>query len=297
MFAQTSFAQETLLTQQVAAQPKWKTTFSSYYYNFDGSRASNRADYSFGATTLNIQLMGLQYQFENGWTAMLMVPYMQNWVSTKFFGTWYHDTTSGVGDTVLAVVKPIMTKGSFMLITDLGLSVPTGSIDEKNVNDPTRKTHYAYNMQMGSGTFDGVFGATALYLQPSYQLGSHLGTTLRTGTLNDNGYRLGNQYKLDVWVDRPLQYGLTPRVVGYYRYKDAIGGRDNTFGRNQLVEFYHHSQINWDMSAALKYDYHLAPKVALNAEAGIPFAQDSQNYDNVVVSTQYYLNLGVAGVF
>lgn len=297
ILSQSAIAENTLTTAAAAATPKWKTSFNSYYYQFDGTRESNRADYTFGDTNLKMQLMGLQYQLDNGWSLIATAQYYENTVDTRFLGTWYHDTSKGIADTFFTAVKPYMLTSSLMLMPDIGFSVPTGSIKIKNANDATRTLNYAYNMQMGSGTYDGIIGATAIYLQPDYQIGSRLGTIIRTGDKNSEGYRLGNQYRLDAWVDVPTKVGITPRVVGYYKYKDAIEGQDKTYGRNGFVEFYHHSQINWDVSAALKYAYSFTTTVALNAEAGIPMAQDSQNYDNVVVSTQYFVNLGVTGQF
>lgn len=287
-------ASESTLSTQISV-PKWKSSFNSYFYDFEGTRAQKNNAYEFGDTTLKMQMMSLQYQMDNGWALMGIASYFQNTVVTRLGGVDYKDASEGIADTILAASGPLMMSGSFMLLADAGVSLPTGSIDEQNPNAPG--TRYPYNMQMGSGTTDGVLGLTPLYLTADYQLGSRLSTILRTGEKNDNGYRLGNQYKLDAWADFPLPKGFTPRVVGYYKYRDALKGQDSTFGRNFLVEYYHHSQINWDLSAALKYGLVISPKVALNAEAGVPLAQDSQNYDSVVISTQYYVNLGVTGQF
>jgi hypothetical protein len=299
-FVQSAFAEENSSANTVTtkvAQPKWKSSFNSYFYDFEGTRAQKDNAYEFGDTTLKMQMMSLSYQLANGWTVMGLAQYYENNVVTKFGTLVSKDSSKGVADTLIGVAKPVVMNGSFMLLTDLSVSLPTGSIDEENPKALVKGTHYPYNMQMGSGTVDAVIGLTPLYFAADYQLGSRLSTILRTGDRNDNGYRLGNQYRLDAWVDVPMKYGFTPRVVGYYKYKDAIEGFDKTLGRNLYLEFYHHSQINWDVSAAVKYAYVVTPTFAVNGEAGIPMAQDSQNFDNVVVSTQYYVNLGVTGQF
>jgi hypothetical protein len=289
-------AADNSLTMKTA--PRWKSNFTTYFYDFEGTRAQKNSDYKFGDTTLKMQMMSLQYQMANGWTLMGLAQYYENNVVTYFpvLGLTSKDQSRGIADTLLSVSNIVSMNGSFMLAVDAGVSLPTGSIDELNPSSTTG-ARYPYNMQLGSGSYDAVLGVTPLYLTSSYQLGSRISTTVRTGGKNDNGYRLGNMYRLDAWADAPLKYGITPRVVGYYRYKDAIEGADRTLGRNIYLEFYHHSQINWDVSAAVKYAYAFSPTVAVNAEAGIPMAQDSQNFDNVVVSTQYYMNLGVTGQF
>lgn len=288
-------AAENTLTTQVATPPKWKSSFTSYFYDFEGTKAQKNNAYEFGDISLKMQLMTLSYQFDNGWNVMGLAMYSENNVVTKLGGMNFKDASRGLGDTIVAASKPVVMDGSFMLITEVGASLPTGSTDEQNPNAPGFR--YPYNMQMGSGTYDATLAVMPLYLKADYQLGSRLAATLRTGDKNDNGYRLGNQYKLDAWADMPLKNGLTPRVVGYYKHRDRIQGQDSTFGRNFLIEYYHHDQINWDVSAALKYGYSFTPTVAISAEAGLPMAQDTQNYDKVVVSTQYYVNLGVTGQF
>ncbi len=274
---------------------KWKSSFNSYYYDFEGTRPQKNNLYEFGDTTLKMQMMTLQYQLDSGWMLTGLAQHYDIFVVTRLGGQDYKDSSKGMADFIISASKPVMMSGSFLLVTDIGLSLPVGSIDEKNPKNPG--TRYPYNMQMGSGTYDFLLGVTPLYLTSTYQLGSRLSTIVRTGDRNDNGYRLGNQYRLDAWSDFPLKNGLVPRIVGYYKYKDAIEGQDSSFGRFSFVEFYHHSQINWDISAALKYAYSYSSDVSFSAEAGLPLAQDSQNYDSIVVSTQYYFNLGVTGQF
>lgn len=277
--------------------PQWKTSVNSYYFDFEGTRAQKDGLYEFGDITLKLQTMALSYQMDNGWNLVMVAQYLENYVVTRFpaFGIESQDTARGLGDTLVSGSKMILMDGSFMLLGDIGLSLPTGSIDEMNPSRPNER--YPYNMQMGSGTVDTVGGLTALFLRPSYQAGGRVAAWIRNGEKTDNGYRLGNMYRLDTWFDVPTRSGFTPRLTGFYRYKDAINGFDQTLGRIPFLEFYHHSQINWDISAALKYAYNFSPTLALNAEAGVPVAQDAQNFDNVMVSTQYFLNLGISGQF
>ena len=298
-------APQTVVTKQetapqAPAMPKWKTSFNSYFYNFEGTKAQKNNLYSFGDTTLKMQMMSLQYQLDNGWTLMGLAQYYETYVVTKLpaYNIVSKDSSRGIADTLLSANKAVVMNGSFMLITDLGVSLPTGSIDEMNPSGP-KGTHYPYNMQMGSGTIDGVFGIMPLYLKANYQLGSRLSATVRTGGHNDNGYRLGNLYRLDAWADFPMKYGFTPRLVGYYKDKEGVDGYDRTsdYKGNAFLDYYHHDQINWDVSAAVKYQYSVSPKVALNAEFGVPMAQDCINSDDVIVSTRYYANLGVTGQF
>lgn len=277
--------------QEAQAPKKWKANLATYYYDFQGAKAANQDLYSFSDSKLSMQLLTISYEASPNWTLMMIGQQFDNYVETNLAGNTYKDRTKGAGDLILSGVTPLYFGGAMMVFGDVGVSLPTGSINNKTSNGG----NFAYNMQNGSGTYDAITGVTVLDIQPQYQLGSHLTGIFRTG-LNSNNYHLGNLYKLDAWADYPTSSGFTPRIVGYYKHKDAISGFDSTLGRSAYTEFYHHSQINWDVSAALKYTKNLGP-VSVNAEIGKPFAQNSENIDNVVVSTDAYGTLGLSGAF
>lgn len=280
----------------VSAKPavkNWKAEWSSYFYDFEGTKTASNDLYTFGNSTLALQLFSLQYQYSPKLTIMVLGQYLDNFVETKMFGNIYYDRVKGMGDTFVSAITPIYLGSSLMVFGDAGVSLPTGSIDKKNAYNPN--SNYAYNMQLGSGTTDGVFGVTALHINGSTVAGSHLAAILRDAK-NKNGYHLGNQYRADAWVDYNTAIGLTPRLVGYYKNKEAITGEDSTLARQALTEFYYHQQINWDVSAALKYEKPVGA-VALSAEVGRPLLQDSKNFDDAVVSTEYYGNVKVSGAF
>jgi hypothetical protein len=309
MMGTAAFADDTADTKisteqktEAPSAPKLKATLTSYYYEFEGTKADKHDLYSFSNSNLNMQLATVQYEFTPKLTMMVMASRLDNYVETNLFGNRYKDRTEGAGDTLVSAVSSYAPSASFLVVGDLGVSVPTGSINEKNKADPTGESTLAYNMQLGSGTYDTVVGVTPMYFTPDYQLGGRLSATLRNG-YNSEGYRLGNLYKGEFWADYPTSLGLTPRLTGYYKHKDSIVGEDKRLGRykggvfKDLTEFYYHNQVNWEVSAALKYSKELTKAVAVTAEVGKPLLQDMSNYDDVVVGTEYYGNIGVTGQF
>lgn len=285
----------TVAVDNEAAPPaKWKAGLSTYFYDFQGSQAAQDDLYSFGDTTLNMQVATLQYQLSPSWTLLMVGTHMENYVETNMLGFTFRDKTKGFGDLLIDAVYPLHASSQFLLLGDIGVFLPTGAISRKNASNPS--LNYAYNMQLGSGTYDPQAGLTAIALQEQFQAGAHLSATMRTGE-NENGYRLGNLYKADAWFDIPVGWGFTPRLVGYYKVKQAITGQDKTLGRTIWTEYYHHDQQNWDVSAALKLEKAILRNVTLVAEAGRPIYQDARNSDQVVVSTDYYGTLGLSGTF
>lgn len=273
----------------------------SYYYGFEGAKDSNNGLYGFGRIGMSLNLFSLQYQLTPNWTLMAMGQFVDLQVQTHIAGMdgQFSDRTAGFGDTLLLAVRPLYMGRKYFLISDFGVGVPTGGINYKNKSFPASGLNYPYNMQMGSGTYDAIAELTQLTFQGPVQLGSKVSATVRTGT-NQNGYRLGNLYRMDAWADYPLKSGFTPRLVGYYRYKEGVNGQDSGLGaaaRAQILEYYYNAQIDWNMAAAMKYQYNFNSAVSVGGEVGVPFIQGNINSDQVQVYTRYYASLFMNGAF
>lgn len=287
--------EKTAAVSAAAVPSKWNASFNSYLYDFEGKVEDKHSNYGFGDVKLKLQMFSLSYQLNSETTLLANLPYIENEVLTYFFKAPYKDYTRGLSDLSLSANHFVGIYSGIMVMADLGLSLPTGGISEKNVNNPS--LNYVYNMQLGSGTLDPIAGITAMKLGQNYTLGSHVMGIFRTGQNNLNDYHLGNQYRLDAWADYNLNSIFQARLVGYHKTKEAISGQDKTIGRNALVEFYHHNQMNWDLSAAIAAKQAVNKNISLAAEFGVPLAQGSQNWDDVEVITQYYGKLSVSGVF
>ena len=131
-------------------------------------------------------------------------------------GTHDHGT-SGWGDTNVSAIFKVWSAEHQQLLATLGVSIPTGSVDEKVDG---RFTHYM--MQLGSGTWD---------LTPSVTYKGHAGRVfwgaqylgaIRLEDRNDSGYRLGNAHQGTIWtgVDLCEWVNLTGRAL--YRHEGTI---------------------------------------------------------------------------
>lgn len=281
------------LDSQVAGVPTWKATESSVLYDLSGTQIANGNSYAFGHVRVWGENLGLERALTSDWKIYLRTQYLDNDYELIAKGKVYDEKTSGLGDTALGTNHTLVSAGSFKVIGDAGLMLPTGSIDYANQFVPGAR--YKYFLQLGSGTVDETLGLTALEIQPRYQIGFRLSSILREYENRDD-YRLGNLYRADTWADLPVGYGFTPRLVAYYRERAAIEGADPTIPRASS-EYYFHDQIDWSAFAALKYEHALVGLVSVLAEVGAPLAQGMQNYDNVVISTNYYGTLAISGQF
>jgi hypothetical protein len=307
----TALAQEESSTEAAAIStpapaieaPKWRLNFSTYYFAFEGERGAVTNLYDFGDINTRMDFLNINYALPKNWSFNVLFQHFDSYIESKFPSTAWpwaesNDRITGFGDTYFTTIAPLKIGYPVVITADFGLSVPTGAIDYNAVNLPGLESfHLAYNAQLGSGTVDGLAGATILYLQPNYQFGSRVFANIRTG-INKFGYRLGNQYRLDMWYDYNFPNGFTPRLAGYYRYRDPINGFDETRGNNPADNFFFNKQINWDISVALRYQKALGKsKMSFNAEVGVPVAQKNINVDNSFVKTLYYGSLGLNAAF
>jgi len=164
--------------------------------------------------------LSVGYSFTDDFFAGLMFMDMDKRMDMKFNSvmqgmtgrTGYRMKSHGIGDTMLMTKyllyadDPLIPKSQFSLFT--GLSLPTGSIDERNGTHPLgfRTTELLpYGMQLGSGTFDPTFGL--LYQGSNSPLWWGV-NAMYTGRFYDNRrhYRLGDKVRYDVYGMYQLRY-------------------------------------------------------------------------------------------
>jgi len=178
----------------------------------------NTGDYRYGMTgtnmTMDMHMFMLMYHTRT-YMVMLMLHYMS--MEMGMFtddGTPSTMKTSGIADTILTYQRP----WKYNLGYTVGISLPTGSIDEHGPMTHsailTEDTKYPYAMQLGSGTYDLIFGLDYQNSKGKVMYGADWQYTLRTGT-NDNEYTLGDKSIIDGWVS----YMHTPTVTTKYKLK------------------------------------------------------------------------------
>jgi hypothetical protein len=153
-------------------------------------------------------MLGGAYSFTDNFAAMIMGGYVRNTMSMTTTAGDYDMFSQGLTDTKLigkyrfyhddnlAPTKQLSVVG--------GLAVPTGRITIKNTNHPTKTMRgklLPLGMQPGSGTWDPILGLTFQKSADPFWMGANFITTQRWG-LNDQDYKKGSEYALDLYVMR-----------------------------------------------------------------------------------------------
>ena len=174
--------------------------------NYDGdsqiSDAAARKGYMVSSAEMDMQMhmLGVMYAPSDKLTLMLMCNYLDNsMLNVNMMGASSTMRSSGWGDATLSAYYGFYKKPGSSAHVGLGISAPTGSIDERMSNG----ARMGYPMQLGSGTWDLKPSFTWLGQSGDWSYGSQATAVIRLDE-NDNGYSLGESMALTGWVSRRL---------------------------------------------------------------------------------------------
>tara|TARA_R110000868_G_scaffold235273_8_gene489111 strand:+ start:19949 stop:20977 length:1029 start_codon:yes stop_codon:yes gene_type:complete len=163
---------------------------------------------------MQMHMLGAMYAVSNDLTLMLMLPYKSSEMDhiTAMGGTFTTES-SGLGDIKLSGMYNVFSGARSKSHIQLGVSVPTGSIEEKDVNPMSNGNEVTlpYPMQIGSGTFDLLPGITYLAQTDQLSFGSQLKGTIRMGE-NDQDYTFGNRLGFTNWLGYKLSDVFSPQL-------------------------------------------------------------------------------------
>lgn len=187
--------------------------------------------------TMDMHMIGGMYGVTDWLTLMAMGMYMHNEMdhesyqamSGAFLGTFTTES-SGWGDSSAAALIRLYHNDTHHIHLNLGISAPTGSIDEEDdVLTPldTRMTmRLPYAMQLGSGTWDARPGLTYTGQQAGWGWGVQYAAIIRLEDENDEGYALGDKHALHSWIGRRFHPGFEGTLRLSAETLGDIDGRD-----------------------------------------------------------------------
>jgi hypothetical protein len=150
--------------------------------------------------TMDMHMLGAMYAPSDTITLMAMVNHVektmehvtyQGMAGSSRLGE-FSASAKGLGDTRLSALFRLFEAGEDRVVAQLGLSLPTGSIDETGrVLSPMNTAPVLtlpYPMQLGSGSFDPLLGLTWTRTTGHWTFGTQASAVMRVHD-NDQGYR------------------------------------------------------------------------------------------------------------
>ena len=175
---------------------------------------------------MQMHMIGAMYAPSDRITLMAMGNYLDNSMRhLTAMGANFTVATKGWGDTQVSALYQFYKAEAASIHAQVGVSLPTGSIDEKAVTPASKGSAVIvpYPMQLGSGTYDGIFGLTFTRKWDHTSFGAQAQAVVRFGE-NDNGYTLGNRYQLQSWFAVPVSSWVSFSLRGQGSYVAEIDG-------------------------------------------------------------------------
>ena len=170
----------------------------------DVSTAEVLAEFPIAPLNMDVDMLmaGAMYGITDDISVMAMISYV--WKSMDHvnrMGTEFTTKSEGFGDLrVIGGYDVYKTERHTVKLT-AGLSIPTGSTDERDDTPAGANQVLPYPMQIGSGTFDLLPGITYSGRTDDWSWGGQFGAIVRIGE-NSEDYMLGNVYTASVWGAR-----------------------------------------------------------------------------------------------
>lgn len=254
--------------------------------------------------TTQMHMFGLMYAPSDTITLMAMVNYLEKEMDhITFMGTTgttrlgtFTTEASGVGDTKLAMLWGLFNNGTSKLHLNIGLSLPTGDIEESGTVLTPMNTEadlrLPYAMQLGSGTFDLEPGVTYTGYANRLSWGGQYMASLRLSE-NDEDYTLGDIHKLSAWGGYRLADWVGGSLRISYRDEGEIDGRDELIGAPvQTANPDNYGGERIDLGLGFNFVTHSGHRFAFEYE--VPIQQD---LNGVQMEMQSMLTLGYQYAF
>ena len=205
--------------------------------------------YMAAPTDMDMKMLSVSagYSFSDRFFAGLMLMYRDNDMDMKFSPMMQAMTgeegftmkSDGLGDSMLMAKyrlfadDPLIPTSQASLF--FGLSLPTGSIDEKNNQHPVDARQdelLPYGMQLGTGTFDPSIGLLYQGSSSPWWWGVN---TIYTARLYDNkrDYRFGDEFRVDAYAMYQFAPDWLAQIQLNGQYQDDISGEMDEFANGK----------------------------------------------------------------
>lgn len=183
---------------------------------------------------MDMHMFGAMYGLSDRITLMAMTSFISNKMDhLARNGDTFTTRSSAIGDSKMAALVALYKNSSHSVHMNIGLSLPTGSSNERDDTPAMVDAILPYPMQLGSGTYDLLSGITYSGRRSDLSWGLQASATIRTDR-NDEGYRLGDRTSLAAWLARDINQDLSVSLGLRYQDWDNIEGQNPTLNPGMI---------------------------------------------------------------
>ena len=225
-----------------------------------------------------MHMFGAMFAVSDKLTLMAMIPHVTKKMDHITMGGMRFTTRAeGVGDSKITALYSLVQKADKRIHLNLGLSLPTGSIDKRDDTPAMANAKLPYPMQLGSGTTDLIIGSTLMAQAESVSWGIQGLATIRTGE-NDNNYRLGHEFNATAWIAKNISHTSSVSFRMNYKRWNDIKGSDPDLNPNMVPTARTDLRAGDRIDALLGFNYYAKEGMLkghrFSIEVGMPVYQD-----------------------
>ncbi len=179
--------------------------------------------------TMEMHMFGMMYAPTDDVTLMLMIPYVRLAMDHKAGATLgdvvFTTESEGIGDVKVSSLIKLYRDDHRQFHVNVGLSLPTGNINERGRATPPGNVVLPYPMQIGSGTVDLLLAGTYVVQFDKCSVGTQANGVVRLHE-NYRDYSLGNRFAWTGWFQYEWLEQLSSSVRFDYQLWGNIDGAD-----------------------------------------------------------------------
>lgn len=208
------------------------------------------------AMHMNMHMLGIMYGASSDFTLMVMGMYSQKDMNSRHYitetadehdhsshdhshriGSGDHDTkmtaesttfsnnASGLGDIKVSALYNLFNTKEHSLVFQLGVSLPTGSIDEMGSSPQMETMKLPYAMQLGTGTLDFLGGVAYMHNWSKFFFGNQMSYTM---PMNESkyGYKWGMKTDNNFWFGYKVNPSFSATVSMNSVWQGKMTGSD-----------------------------------------------------------------------
>ena len=223
---------------------------------------------------MTMTMLGAMYGLTDKLTLTAMLNYMtkEMTLENSMTSMSMENSVRNIADSMIGAIYDFSFNDHSVLNARFALSLPTGETDRTNVSGMI----LPYGMQLGSGTFDPLFGLTYKRIMKSFEIGSQFNYKFRISE-NDEGYALGDMYNLTVWGAYAYNNMISQSLRLNYSWMDSISGTDKNL------------TINPSMNPLANTENYGGKRIDLNI--GFNFMFDGEKNSDNRVALEYLIPL------
>jgi len=280
---------------------EWMLSYTLMQMKMDGNRDGTEsvstplAGYMVSPQSMDMDMhmLGVMMGYSENITLMAMLPVLSLSMDHTVNMTAAPFTTeaSGIGDLNISAI----IKTNERWLTKLGINLPSGSIDEKDVTPMSagNPVQLPYPMQTGSGSYEFYGGLTYSDGEHNTNWGTQLNVTLRLND-NDRDYRLGNRLEITSWYSYAVDEQQSVSIRIKLQDWGNIKGADAELNPMMVPTADANLRAGSRADVLLGYNYQISKNILMGIEAGAPVYE---KLDGPQLETDLILQLGAQYAF